>query len=131
MNQAYEPLEMVRQTFKVDWYRCPIAKEQLRELVQRSDPRGAMQALGFLALLALTGLASWLLFVNSLWAGFAIALFCFGTINSFNPGLVTHELSHGTVFKTRWPNSLFLRFYSLLGWVNFHHYKRSHTFHHL
>ena len=48
MNQAYEPLEQVRQTFKVDWYRSPIAKDQLKELTQRSDLRGVAQALGSL-----------------------------------------------------------------------------------
>jgi fatty acid desaturase len=61
----------------------------------------------------------------------AVAFFVYGTIYSFIPGLVTHELSHGTVFKAKWANAFFLRFYSLLGWTNFFQYKRSHTFHHL
>jgi fatty acid desaturase len=42
-----------------------------------------------------------------------------------------HELSHGTVFRTRWLNGLFLRFFSLITWFNFHDYKMSHTYHHL
>ncbi len=131
MKKEYEPLERVRRDFAIDWYRCPIPKDRLRELTQRSDLKGFAQSLGYLALLVVTGGATWILFDRGLWGAFAAALFCFGTIVSFNPGLVTHELSHGTVFRTKWLNSLFLRFYSLLGWVNFHHYKRSHTFHHL
>ena len=35
------------------------------------------------------------------------------------------------MFRTKWLNWFFLRLFSLLGMVNFHHYKRSHTYHHL
>jgi fatty acid desaturase len=77
------------------------------------------------------GGAAWYFFSLHLWALMALALFIYGTIYSFIPGLVTHELSHGTVFKAKWLNAFFLRFYSLLGWTNFFQYKRSHTFHHL
>lgn len=42
-----------------------------------------------------------------------------------------HEFSHGTVFRTKWLNWLFLRIWGLLYWFNFHHYKMSHTYHHL
>jgi len=128
MKQAHEPLEKVRQSYKVDWYRCPIAKDQLKQLTQRSDLKGMLQALGYLALVVVTGAVSWYLFTHRIWGAFAVALFCFGTITSFTPGLVTHELSHGTVFKTKSLNSFFLRLHSLLGWVSFHHYRRSHTF---
>jgi fatty acid desaturase len=131
MAQQREPMDKVRQTFKVDWYRCPIPRETLKELTRRSDVRGLLQTLGYLALLVVTGGAAWFCFSRALWVWFAVALFVFGTIDSFNPGLVTHELSHGTVFKTKWLNAFFLRFYSLIGWTNFHQYKRSHTFHHL
>ena len=59
-----------------------------------------------------------------------MSLFAHGTIYSFLPG-GTHELSHGTVFKTKWLNGLFVRFLSLISWFNFHDYKMSHTYHHL
>ncbi|HEY9595432.1 MAG TPA: fatty acid desaturase, partial [Spirochaetia bacterium] len=114
MADAREPLSEVRKSYTIDWYRCPLPKEALKGLTQRSDAQGFLQALGFLALLVVTGGAAWLFFARSLWVGFAVALFLFGTINAFNPGLATHELSHGTVFRTKWLNALFLRFYSLL-----------------
>ncbi len=131
MKEAYPPLAEVRSSYKVSWYRCPIASDQLKVLTTRSNLKGTAQSLGYLALLVVVGGAAWYFFSARLWAPMAVALYVYGTICSFNPGLVTHELSHGTVFRTKWPNALFLRFYSLLGWTNFHQYKRSHTFHHL
>lgn len=131
MSSTYPPLREVRKTLKIDWYRCPIDPHRLKELSARSDAKGWLQSLGHLALITATGTLSVVLFERQLWPSFAFALWIHGVIFSFVPGLVTHELSHGTVFKTKWLNELFLRVYSLLGWVNFHHYKRSHTYHHM
>ncbi len=131
MSTAYPPLSDVRKRLKVDWYRCPIDPERLRELARRSDARGWFQSMGHLLLIAATGTVTHLFFVNQIWVGFAVALWVHGIIYSFVPGLVTHELSHGTVFRTKALNAFFLRLYSLFGWVNFHHYKRSHTYHHM
>ncbi len=41
-----------------------------------------------------------------------------------------HELCHGTVFRIRWLNELFLRIFALLGWQNFHVDRFSRTYHH-
>jgi len=82
-------------------------------------------------LIAITGAASWYFFNHGIWIGFALSLFAHGTIYSFVAGLATHELAHGTVFKTKWLNSLFIRFLSLVSWLNFHDYKMSHTYHHM
>jgi len=131
MSTTYAPLSEVRKTFKVDWYRCPIDRNRLRELATRSDAKGLLQSVGHLALLAALGLLTHTLFVQGIWVGFAVSLWVYGIVYSFVPGLVTHELSHGTVFRTKWLNAFFLRVYSLLTFVNFHHYKRSHTFHHM
>jgi fatty acid desaturase len=131
MPKEYEPLEQVRKKLRISWYRCPIEPAKLKELTRRSDLQGALQTLGHLALLAVTGLASWYFFSRGIWIGFALALFAHGTIYSFLAGNATHELSHGTVFKTKWLNGLFLRILSILSWFNFHDYKMSHTYHHL
>ncbi len=131
MKETREPMSQVRNTFKVGWYRSFIAPDRLRALTTRSDLKGAAQSLGFLALVVIVGAAAWYFSTVRMWGLMAAALFVLGTIYSFIPGLVTHELSHGTVFKRKWPNSFFLRLYSLLGWTNFFQYKRSHTFHHL
>lgn len=131
MSTAYPPLTEVRKKLKIDWYRCPIDRGKLRELTARSDVKGLLQSVGHLALIAATGTLSILFFERGLWVPFAFTLWFHGIVFTFVPGLVTHELSHATVFKTKWLNELFLRIYSLIGWVNFHHYKRSHTYHHM
>jgi fatty acid desaturase len=131
MPDVREPMATVRESFKVSWYRCPIPPEQLKALTQRSDARGALQTLGYLALVAGLGAVTWILYDRALWGAMAVSLFLYGTVFSFTPGLVTHELSHGTVFRTKWLNAFFLRFTSLIGWTHFHHYKRSHTYHHV
>jgi fatty acid desaturase len=131
MTKEHAPMAKVKDTLKVSWYRCPIPPERLRELTKRSDLKGAVQTLGFLTLAAALALVSWYFYSRGLWGLMAAALFCYGTVFSFTPGLATHELSHGTVFRTKWLNAIFLRLYSLLGWYHFHEYRRSHTWHHL
>ena len=124
-------MTQVRESYQVSWYRCPIPTDRLRALTVRNDFKGAVQTIGYLALVVALGLVSWFFYGRGLWGWMAVALFCYGTVFSFTPGLVTHELSHGTVFKTKWLNSFFLRFYSLVSWTHFHQYRRSHTYHHL
>ena len=126
-----EPLQEVRERLRIPWYRCPIEPARLKELTGRSDLKGFLQTLGHLVLLAITAFATWYCFTHAIWVWFAVALFAHGTIYAFLSGLATHELSHGTVFKTRWLNGFFLRFFSLIAWFNYHDYKMSHTYHHL
>jgi len=113
----------------IRWYRSPLTKEALRSLTQRSDLRGLLQTVPFLLLLAVTGTAA-VLAVGRLPAIAVIAiLFVHGTFYGF---LVAgwHELSHGTVFKTRALNRIFLRIFSFLGWHDDVLYKQSHVRHH-
>jgi fatty acid desaturase len=130
MAEQYEPLTQVRKSFQVNWIRCPIEPARLRELTKRSDLQGFLQTAGFLLMLAATGAATWLFFDHRIWVGFALALFAHGTIDSFIAS-GTHELSHGTVFKTKWLNTFFLYFLGLISWFNPHDFKLSHTYHHL
>ena len=61
---------------------------------------------------------------------FLIALFLHGTVASFFVGIAPHELGHGTVFKTKILNQIFLYIYSCLGWWDHYDYAASHTYHH-
>jgi len=126
---TYEPLAQVRKDFRIVWYRCPIERSILLELMKPSDRRGWFQAGGHLALFAITAISAVYFLAQENWIGFALALFAHGTVGSFFRSAV-HELAHGTVFQTKWLNQFFLRIYSLLGWWNFHEYAMSHTYHH-
>ena len=129
MDAKTETMDQLYKTYKVDWYRCPVDRATFRELGRRSDLRAAFQAVGHLVLVACTGALTYYFFVNQMWVGFGVALWVHGTFTSH---LIfgNHELGHGTLFRTRWLNALFLRIYSLLTWWNFHEYAMSHTYHH-
>jgi fatty acid desaturase len=123
------PLAEVRKNLRIPWYRCPIERETLRALSEPNDFRGLFQAAGHLGLWIATGVASYYLFASEAWGGFIAALFLHGIVASFFTA-PHHELCHTTVFKTKWLNEAFLRVFSLFGWLNFHVYRFSHSYHH-
>lgn len=127
---SYEPLADVRQSLKVQWYRCPIDPARLRELSRRSDAQGWFQAGGHLALFVVTGSLVFVFWSQANWLGFVAALFAHGTVGSFFVGTAPHELGHGTVFKTKSLNRFFLYLFSLLSWWDPFDYASSHTYHH-
>ena len=129
MSAKSESLDQLFKSYRIDWYRCPIDRATFRKLAQRSDAQGLFQAVGHLALAGCTAALTFVFFERQMWLGFALALFAHGTVSSFHI-FACHELGHGTVFRTRWLNTLFLRIFSLLTWWNFHEYAMSHTYHH-
>jgi fatty acid desaturase len=127
---SYPPLAKVRKNLRIKWYRSPIEFAKQRELSQRSDLQGWFQAAGHLLLFALTGSLVYLFWSQKIWLGFLLALFVHGTVASFFVGIAPHELSHGSVFHTKWLNKVFLYLFSLLAWWNPFDYANSHTYHH-
>jgi fatty acid desaturase len=127
---SYQPLEEVRKTLRVEWYRCPIPGSKLRELSKRSDAQGWFQAGGHLGLFIVTGSLVYLFWAQQWWIPFVIALFFHGTVASFFVGVAPHELGHGSVFRTKRLNKIFLYLFSLLSWWDPFDYASSHTYHH-
>ena len=123
------PLSDVRRNLRIRWYRCPIEPGTLRDLTEASDLRGLVQSLGHLGLWAATGLSAYYLWTHQVWWGFLAALFAHGTVAAFFTA-PHHELCHTTVFRAKWLNEAFLRIFSLFGWLNFHVYRFSHSYHH-
>lgn len=118
----YEPVP-------VGWKRPPIDREILKRCTERSDLKGALHCLGSLAILGTSGTVAYLMFVTQQWGWLVLALYVHGGLYAFQPQ--THELSHNTVFKTKWLNSLFKRIFGLAFWTgNFVLYRMSHEYHH-
>lgn len=44
--------------------------------------------------------------------------------------IAVHELTHGTVFETKWMNTFFGRLFAFLGWINPEWFQASHARHH-
>ena len=123
------PMRDVSKTLQIRWYRCPVDKQLLRELMTPNDWRGLFLALGHLGLWMVSGSAAFYLYLQQLWLPFAAMLFCHGTIAAFLTA-PHHELCHRTVFRTKFLNEAFLRIYALIGWSNFEIYQFSHNYHH-
>ena len=126
----YEPLDKVRKELKVRWVRPTIDRVKLSELNQRSDAQGWFQSGGHLVIWLMTGALVYICWAQALWPAFLAALFCHGTVASFFIGVAPHELGHGTVFKTKILNKIFLYIYSALSWWDPFDYAASHTYHH-
>ena len=126
----YEPLADVRKELKVKWIRPKIDTTKLQELNKRNDAQGWFQSLGHLGIWVLTGACVFYFWAHENWIAFLIALFFHGTVASFFVGTAPHELGHGTVFKTKSLNQLFLHIYSCLGWWDQFDFAASHTYHH-
>lgn len=129
-NITYRPLSEVTKTLRVKWFRSPIPYERLRELSIRTDKQGWQQAGGHILLyLALSG-ATIFFWYHELWLLFWLSLWCVGFVATFYKGTGAHELGHGTVFKSRSLNSIFLYAVCLISWWDPHNYAASHTYHH-
>jgi fatty acid desaturase len=111
----------------INWYRTPIGREELRALNQSSDLWAALQVTGHLGLIACTTTLAWL--VQDRWWLLLPALFLHGTVYVFLLN-ATHELSHGSVFRTRVLNRFFLRLFCFFGWRSHILFWASHAEHH-
>lgn len=122
---------------KINWYRCRVDPQLMRELMQTSDRHGLLQAGGHLGLFILTGTLAYLAFrqtsgANWYWSVPLLygALFAHGTVGSFMGGAACHEMSHKTPFKTKALNNFFLKIYAFLsGWDHIW-FRPSHIKHH-
>lgn len=128
-QRRFPPMSDVKKSLKIEWYRCPIDRKVLANLIVRNDGRALFQAGGHLALWLVSATLSVYFYNQSMWIAFAIAIFLHGTIASFFTA-PNHELCHRTVFKTQWLNDAFLITFCLLGWLNYRVYRFSHNYHH-
>lgn len=129
-THAYPPLSQIRKSLRVKWYRCPIQQNKLRTLSIRTDSQGWKQCGGhFLLFLSIAALTLFLWSQQS-WLAFIICLWCLGFVSTFFKGTAVHELGHGTVFKTKKLNAVFLHLFSLISWWDPYDYAASHTYHH-
>ena len=123
---------------KINWYRSPVDRAVLSELMQTSDARGFLQVLPQLALFAITGALAYAAFLNvsSLNWPWAVplllgALFVHGTFSSFLGSVgPVHELCHKTPFRSKGLNEFFLKIFSFLSWSDYIGFRPSHVKHH-
>lgn len=114
----------------IKWIKANLPKEDLLKFNRRSNARGLVQTFAFLLIIAATGVLSYISFSQGWWLLMAIGLYLHGMIYShFGNGI--HELTHNTVFKSRFLNKAFTVLFGLLYWpYNPYLYRLSHFFYH-
>ena len=116
---------------KINWYRTPIDKGQLRQLTVRSNIRGLLQSGSILLIYLATVYFSHFFFARRLWIPMAAACYLHCMFHGFvGMEAAAHELSHGTPFKTKWLNEFFYHLFCFLSWNNSVHFRVSHMKHH-
>jgi fatty acid desaturase len=87
--------------------------------------------IGHLTALVISGAAFWFCTLERRWIPACIALLWHGMVFSFlGYAGACHELSHGTVFRSRRLNQFWLNLLSFLVWTNQSWFVRSHRLHH-
>lgn len=127
---VYPPLSDVRNSLRIKWYRCQIDHDRLKQLSTRSDKQGWKQAGGHVGLYVVFVAITLTMWAQQIWPAFVVALWCLGFIATFFKGTSAHELGHGTVFRTKYLNTLFLKLVCLISWWDPYDYSASHTYHH-
>ena len=137
MSQAIPDAPPYAADFKIDWYRSPIDRALLQELMRRNDWRGWLQTICHLGLFFVTAALAYAAFLaidagNWYWSVPLLvgALFVHGTIGPFMGLIAVHELQHRTVFKSRALNAFFEKVYAFISWSDHIWYQASHTVHH-
>ena len=128
-HTAHPVDEHTGKPISVQWYRTKIPSDQFRRLHQVSDLRGAMQSVGWLAMLAAWFCLALDCHARGLTALSVVFVLLYGMqVNFAINGM--HELGHGFVFRTKALNALFMRILSFLGWLHPDMFFSSHFRHH-
>lgn len=110
-----------------DWYKCPIPRKRLKELMVRRNGPALRDIILYLAAMIVTGYIAYLSW-GTWWAIPAFALY--GTVYFVGSVSKWHEYSHGTPFRTGWPNEAVYQFTSFLILVQATNFRWSHVRHH-
>ena len=114
---------------RINWYRSPVEAADLARLNQRSDWRGMVQTLAYLAVLVCSGGLAWFAVGRAHWLVVIALIYLHGALHAFMVNGF-HELCHKTVFKTGALNIFFRNVYSFLGWYSHVSFWASHQAHH-
>ncbi|MBF9015124.1 MULTISPECIES: hypothetical protein [unclassified Oceanispirochaeta] len=113
------------------WYQSPIEKQLFKELTKRSDLKALAQLVPHLLLTIALGTISYRAFHTlPLYLSIPIYYVFTNVYNFLGLSSGIHEMSHGTVFKTKALNLFFMNVVSFLTWSDYVFYRTSHYFTH-
>ena len=115
----------------VNWYRTPINRELLKKLTAKKNLQPFLHIMALLCISTATGVFAFWAFHNLAWPLVVLAVYVHCTLYGFfGGGTGGHELSHRTVFRSRWLNEFFIRVVGFLTYLNFGQFRGNHTRHH-
>ncbi len=85
-----------------EWYRSPVDRKRMKQLMQRRDGRAIIDTALWLGLIIVTGIGGVLTW-GTWWT--VPFLFVYGVLYGSGGDSRCHEAGHGTPFKTRWMNT--------------------------
>ncbi len=109
------------------WYTSPVAKDQMRQLLERRNGPALRDTLLWFALLIGSGISGYLLW-GTWWAILPFAIY--GVIYGSTSDSRWHESLHGTAFKTDWMNNALYEIASFMVMRESTPWRWSHTRHH-
>jgi Na+-transporting NADH:ubiquinone oxidoreductase subunit F len=111
------------------WYTSPVAKDNMRELLQRRDGPAIRDTILWFALIIASGWAGYKLWqAGSWWA--AVPFMIYGVLYASTSDSRWHESGHGTAFKTDWLNNALYEIASFMVMRESSVWRWSHTRHH-
>ena len=110
-----------------DWYRTPVPREAMKELMKRSDGPAIRDTVIWLGLMAV-GLAGGIWFWPTWWC--VPFFFVYGTLYGSTSDSRWHECGHGTAFKTDWMNDAIYEIASFMVMRESVTWRWSHARHH-
>jgi len=110
-----------------DWYRTPVERKRMKELMQRSDGRAIRDTVVWLgSMVVLGGLA-----VHLWWSWWCVPLLLvYGVLYGSASDARWHEAGHGTAFRTPWMNTVVYQIACFMMIRNPTAWRWSHTRHH-
>ncbi len=116
---------------QIEWFRIPVDKGVLKNFTEKSDLKGFLQAGSFLLTFIITAGLAFYFFWRQWWVAMVVACYVHSMFHQMvGMSAAVHELSHGTVFKTKWINEAFYKVFCFLTWNNPVHFRASHALHH-
>jgi fatty acid desaturase len=110
-----------------EWYQCPVPRKRMKELMARRNGPALRDIILWVTLLVATGYIAFLTW-GTWWAIPAFAIY--GAIYSISSVSRWHEFSHGTPFRTGWPNEVVYQLCAILILEQASYFRWSHARHH-
>ncbi|MGI8672614.1 MAG: NADH:ubiquinone reductase (Na(+)-transporting) subunit F [Luteitalea sp.] len=120
-------LAIARGLAEADWYVSPVAKDTLKDLLERRDGPALRDCAIYFGLILVTGIATVQLW-GSWWA--VVPMMVYGVLYASASDARWHEAGHGTAFRTDWLNNALYEVASFMVLRESVPWRWSHTRHH-